>query len=311
MRRRLGLLWWVAVLSAAWPAAASGAGGWTVQPMPRPAATDGWFLNGVSCPTATACTAVGRSAGQAGRTLAARWDGSTWAIQATPDPPGTVDAELRRVSCPTARACVAVGSAYGPSGTTMLAEHWDGATWRIEPVPEPAGSASSRLAGVSCRKGACVAGRRWEIAPVAVPAGVTFIRLADVACSRARTCIAVGDYVAPAGTVTLAMRWDGRRWTVEPTPNPVGAFAALTGVSCPGRRACVAVGPDAPSVAPFAERWDGRAWQLEPVLSPPGGGLSSLQAVSCPTRRACTAVGFSVDATGATVPLALRWSGRG
>jgi hypothetical protein len=31
-----------------------------------------------------------------------------------------------------------------------LAEHWDGATWAIEPTPNPTGAVGSYLTGVSC-----------------------------------------------------------------------------------------------------------------------------------------------------------------
>jgi hypothetical protein len=43
--------------------------------------------------------------------------------------------------------------------------------------------------------------------------------------------------------VTLAEVWDGSRWAIQPTPNPVGAGASvLLGVSCTSPGACTAVG---------------------------------------------------------------------
>jgi hypothetical protein len=43
--------------------------------------------------------------------------------------------------------------------------------------------------------------------------------------------------------VTLAERWNGSGWEIQPTPNPAGATDLnLAGVSCPTRRACTAVG---------------------------------------------------------------------
>src|SRR5215472_12626083 len=56
---------------------------WTIQATPTPP-KGGGGLNGVSCTSASACTAVGAS--NAG-TLAERWNGTRWTIQATPNPP--------------------------------------------------------------------------------------------------------------------------------------------------------------------------------------------------------------------------------
>src|SRR5215469_7967942 len=53
---------------------------WTIQATPNPP-QGGGGLNGVSCTSASACTAVGAS--NAG-TLAERWNGTRWTIQATP-----------------------------------------------------------------------------------------------------------------------------------------------------------------------------------------------------------------------------------
>jgi hypothetical protein len=43
--------------------------------------------------------------------------------------------------------------------------------------------------------------------------------------------------------VTLAERWNGRRWSIERTPNPAGAKASeLEAVSCAPATTCTAVG---------------------------------------------------------------------
>ena len=101
-----------------------------------------------------------------------------------------------------------------------------------------------------------------------------------------------------------------------PTPNPTPpqgrqVDAELLGVSCPGRRACDAVGVgfgvDGSSRA-IAERFDGASWQLESIPKT-AGGLSPLTGVSCPSRFFCMAVGHifgGLPFTGAT--LAARWT---
>jgi len=79
---------------------------WTVRTPPRPAFTGGADLTGVSCLSASHCTAVG-GAGPADPTggLAEIWTGMQWAIQSTAGGDGW---PLQQVSCrPT--FCTAVG----------------------------------------------------------------------------------------------------------------------------------------------------------------------------------------------------------
>jgi hypothetical protein len=81
---------------------------WAIQPSASPG---GSFpaLEGVACPSATACTATGTYDTATGwKTLAEHWDGTGWAIQATPSPAGDVPV-LAAVSCPAATACTATG----------------------------------------------------------------------------------------------------------------------------------------------------------------------------------------------------------
>jgi hypothetical protein len=103
------------------------------------------------------------------------------------------------------------------------------------------------------------------------------------------------------------MAWDGGRWRVQATPDPVPANAPaefgpfLEGVSCTSINACVAVGDYAtnwcasamhtvPCLTPLAERWNGVSWSLLP--SPEG----VLDAVSCTPDGACMAVSNGLSA---------------
>ena len=64
---------------------------WVIQATPNAAPPpSASALEGVSCTSARACTAVGTFGppGAAGRTLAERWNGTRWVIQATPNPGG-------------------------------------------------------------------------------------------------------------------------------------------------------------------------------------------------------------------------------
>jgi hypothetical protein len=84
---------------------------WTIQTTPNPSTT-GSNLAGVSCPSVTACIAVGShwdSATDVEVSLAEGFDGSTWTAQPTPNP--AEGGYLYGVSCPSASACIAVGNA--------------------------------------------------------------------------------------------------------------------------------------------------------------------------------------------------------
>ena len=193
------------------PDLALAAPGWSIQSTPPPAGPAISGVSGVSCPSATACVAVGfyvdGSATEV--TLGEEWDGTAWAIQPTPNPAGSTRSDLYSVSCTSATSCVAVGFFVNSSGTYVaLTESWNGTAWAIQPTPTPTGALQSFLTGVSC--------------------------------IAAAACIAVGYYLNSAGTdVTLAEQWEGTDWALQPTPSGGGV---LSGVSCTSATACMAVG---------------------------------------------------------------------
>ena len=241
---------------------------WAIQTTPNPPAAPeftGGFLSGVSCVSASACTAVGSYYNRAGRllTFAERWDGTDWAIQPTPNPPSAEFGSASGVSCGSASACTAVGDdlLYGAGRRVTFAERWDGARWAIQPTPNLPGS-DSGLFGVSCVSAhACTAvghkggadhvplverwnGTRWAIQATPTPDVHSGNELRGVSCPSATACTAVGDYNGAAHSMTLAERWDGTRWAIQPTPTPDVHFGnELYGVSCPSVTACTAVGP--------------------------------------------------------------------
>jgi len=311
-------------------AAASGSG-WSVTASPNPRAGNGSFgaAEGpaVSCPTTSVCTAVGLHVTKSGLgvTLAERRSGGRWTVQSTQDPPRAAASALNGVSCPSGSTCTAVGQFVVNSGVQRtLAERWNGTRWRIQPTPNPKGSPSSRLFAVACPAAdACTAvgvsnskvlverwgGARWRIQPVPVPSGAQFSELNAVSCTAATSCVAVGDYVNSSGLdVTLAERWNGGRWTIQPTPDPSGAqfFSALSGVFCATPGACEASGTS--DAGPFAERWNGTSWRVQTVPAPAGAQFAQLFGISC-AASSCEAVGGYFNSSGAFVPLGERWNG--
>ena len=298
---------------------------WSIQPTPNPQQGGGSLIS-VACTSVSSCTTVGVS--NAG-TLAERWNGSRWRIQPTPSRAGG-DNLLIGVDCTASSACTAAGFSVGRSGILRtLVERWDGSRWRIQPTPNPRGAAPSQFASVSCTSpSACTAtgqaanlplaerwdGAKWRIQPT--PSLRAGGGLASVSCTSAVACAAVGARTDSSGdfTGTLAERWDGSRWRLQPTPNPPGAQgSALFGLSCTSSSACTATGNSFNSsgtpVGVFAERWNGTKWRIQPVPTPssPGGFLSG---VACTSPSVCIAVGARTDASGNPIgTLAERWNG--
>jgi len=219
--------------------------------------------------------------------------------------------------------------AVGGSDSGVLAERWNGTRWRIQPIPTPAGAVSSGLGGISCLSPSfCMAagaystsssedgpvksfterwnGKKWALVPSPNPAGAVQTYLGAVSCTAPSACTTTGEQHSATGTVhTVAERWDGTRWRIQPTPNPPKVqFASLGGVACTGPSACLAVGGS--DRGTLAERWNGTAWHIQPIPTPPGGGL--LSGVACPAPSACTAVGFTFTPSGGMI-LAERWNG--
>jgi hypothetical protein len=280
------------------------------------AASNQSFLWGVSCSSATACTAVGSSGNGP---LAERWDGTSWAGQSLADPSGV---SLHDVDCPSASDCEAVGStSQGP-----VAERWNGTDWVAQRTPGLPGTLGE-LSGVSCSSpSACLAVGKYEIdtnsyytdLPLAERwNGSTWTldsppnppgddnALAGVSCSSATACTAVGSQTG----AVLVERWNGASWSTQTTPSVSGA--ELLGVSCPSPSACTAVGDQLGSSTGIvlAERWDGTDWVVQPAPNPAGRD-SQLTGVSCVTTSDCTAVGtYGTGFNGPYLTLAERWGG--
>jgi hypothetical protein len=298
-----------AVLAEAWNGNA-----WAVMTAPPPAGARRSFLNGVSCTSPTACTAVGSYEASSGAhvTLAERWNGTAWTVQATPNPATPPRSALTAVSCVSASDCTAVGVSGLPSGgnARTLAEHWNGTAWSVQPTPN--GPGGNILTGVSCNSPtACIAvggadgtplaegwnGTSWSIQPTPNPGTEQFN---SVSCTSPTACTAVGRSA-------FAERWDGTTWSIQQVPVS-NSNAALTGVSCTTASACNAVGYDLELT--LGEAWDGTSWSAVPTPSPPSLlGQHTLTAVSCTSPSACMAVGFAPKGLTGERTLAERWNG--
>jgi hypothetical protein len=261
---------------------------WTIQNTPSPKGALDSYLSGVSCSSATACTAVGSyfSASTGNVTLVEAWNGTAWKVQATPSPAHNSGGYLVGVSCHSSSSCSAVGYYYYSFNTShaelTLAEAWNGTAWKVQATPSPAGSTSgdeSDLEGVSC--------------------------------TSATACTAAGYYWKNSSQayVILAEVWNGTTWKVQSTPSLAvhteseAATAPLDGVSCTSTTACTVAGyyenTSGESVT-LAEAWNGTSWSVQATPSPEA---SILYGVSCSSSTDCVAVG-SVEDNGTWVGLA-------
>jgi hypothetical protein len=310
---------------------------WSVLSAPSPAKASRSYLNGVSCPSATACVAVGNYRNGSGKhvTLAEAWNGTTWSIQPTPNPASPSRPALAGVSCTSPSACIAVGGYHlGTGGFHTLAEVWNGTTWSIQATPSPA--ATSVLTGVSCLSASdCTAagssepndvltgvgtlaeawdGTSWSVQSTPNPSNLTTSGLDGVSCTSPSACRAVGSYHSYSGVdVTLGEAWNGTAWSIQKTPSPAGPITSLLlGVSCPSPSACTAVGfrdNNSGGEVTLAEAWNGTAWSIQKTPSPAGSIQSRLLGVSCTSASACTAVGVYENGSFTRSTLAEAWNG--
>jgi hypothetical protein len=95
-------------------------------------------VNGISCPSPAACTAV---AGYSGPPVLGHWNGRTWSTPRTPAP----WSDLTGVSCPSPSACLVAG--FSGAGGVVVGM-WNRSRWSTVGVLH-----LRRLAGVSCRMG--------------------------------------------------------------------------------------------------------------------------------------------------------------
>ena len=106
---------------------------WSIVKSPDPPGPPADGLDGIACPAASDCVAVGAGgrltppgSTDGARTLVERWNGSGWAIVPSPSP--SANSGLSQVACASASDCVAVGG-FGNlnnlASPHTLIEHWN------------------------------------------------------------------------------------------------------------------------------------------------------------------------------------------
>jgi hypothetical protein len=229
---------------------------------------------------------TGREGGRQGAFIE-RWNGRRWRLAAAPIPRGAI---LWSLSASGARDVWAVGQADDGG---QLIEHWDGARWRVAPAPRHGGLLNGVVALTSHNAWAVGAhfgargktliehwdGARWMVVPSPSPPAAPSRR--PHAILSAVTAISPSDVWAagysvvgvPATTLrTLIEHWDGRHWTIVPSPNvrsPRGVtndiLFSISGsrrddVWAVGSWGSVPGGYGGKGDHALALHWDGRSW---------------------------------------------------
>ena len=230
-----------------------------------------------------------------------RWDGHRWRLATVPLPGG---ADLWSVAASGARDVWAVGATEGDG---QLIEHWDGARWQIAPAPHPLASILFAVAARTPRDAWAVGthnrgsggktliehwnGTRWSVVPSPSPPAARgrrrYATLRTVSVISRTNAWAAGYWgtagysgtVPPPATRTLIEHWDGRGWSIAPSPNVRTARGVTNDIlfSISGSRQgdVWAVGSwgslpnqyGGKGDHALALRWDGRRWLRVPTRS--------------------------------------------
>jgi uncharacterized protein YjbI with pentapeptide repeats len=253
------------------PLVASYAGrSWTATKAPLPANAESnpdALVDGMSCPSVTACFAVGQYSDPDDQGLLLHWSAGQWTASAAPVQSGTVEAGLDAVSCSSVSSCYAGGWQDGSGPQEPLLVRWSAGRWATVKAPLPAGAAAS---------------------PQAVIDGLS--------CPAASQCVASGSYVTSKGSQEgMLLILSGTSWTAMTAPLPSDAgrnpSAQLNVVSCPATSDCT-VGGQYTDTANQQDglllSWTGKAWSAYAAPT----GAYNIRGLSCPTTKRCVAVSY-------------------
>ncbi len=197
------------------------------------------------------------------------------------------------------RVLASVGTLLALSGAALIAP--------------PAGAAGAAGA-TNPTSSPTVDATQWTEADVPSASSTIDNEFSSVSCTSGSFCAAVGGQNLGVGGVnngegggTLTELWNGRQWTIVPSPNAPGTTEnSLTSVSCVGSSFCLAVGGNA--TGPTALWWNGAAWNVVSVALPAGGAGGGLTSVSCVSATTCEMLGRTVVG-GAIILYGNQWDG--
>jgi hypothetical protein len=252
------------------------------------------------------------------------WDGQRWKVVPTPSLGTNGNASFNGLVALASDDIYAVGYQPASNGAVLtLIEHWDGKTWTAVPSPNrsPTGNL---LAAVSANSPTDIwavgnsvdqattsvqtlvehfDGKKWRVVPSPNPLPKAFLNqnvLSSVRAVSSNDVTAVG-LLRDAGqqrTLTLVEHWNGKKWSVIPSPNQseaAGSLNTLSSVTAVSATDLYAIGVfgDAATKGQdetLVEHFDGRKWSI--VTSPTKGLAQQLNgAFALPGTSEVWAVG--------------------
>ena len=234
---------------------------WAVVRTPALNTNDNAALNGIVALASDNVYAVGYQPSSNGAvlTLIEHWDGTAWSVMPSPNPSPTGNL-LSAVTANSPTDIWAVGNSTDQATVSVqtLALHFDGATWKTVPTPNP-------------------------LPKQFLDQNV----LLSVQAVSANDVTAVG-FIADANaqrTLTLIEHWDGSKWTVAPSPNQGearGDLNTLRGVTAVAGNDLYAAGffetaATGGQHTTLVEHFDGNTWSIIP--SPTKGLAQQLNGV--------------------------------
>jgi hypothetical protein len=218
------------------------------------------------------------------RALLEHWDGSKWSLTDIPQP-GTTRDMLFGASALSPDDVWVVGDQEGADGVfEPLAEHWNGTSWQVVPVPGPA-AVGNHLYAVDA------------VSPDNVWA-------AGQRLTGPRLSGAVPDQ-------GLVEHWDGHRWSVVPLPRSTTGNVMFDGITAAGGKVYAVGESDTPSGGgqPLIEVYDNGTWTT-PALPklPAGSNWGNLYGLAAANGSAFAAGTYVNPATDNNEVLVLRSS---
>ena len=242
-------------------------------------------------------------------TLIEHWNGKSWNAISSPNV-GQYANSLAAIAIVSANDIWTVGNfvifPFPEEGFTQnLIEHWNGSSWKVVPSPnigsqtQPTNNTLTGVTAVSANDVWAVGyaggenliehwnGKIWSIVP-SPNIGTNANFLYGVSAISATDIWAVGDTPGGvrSGSVTLTEHWNGKTWSIVPSPNSGTLGSYLNGVSALTSNNVWSVGSydqNYGSPAPsLIEHWNGYSWTIVPSPSPASGGnlLESVVAIS-------------------------------
>ncbi len=248
--------------------------GRTWSPLALPGAT-GVSLNGISCPSASTCVAVGnrQTSTKAAHALAYLWDGKTWSVSAAASPAGALWTVLDSVDCFTAMDCIAVGDADNSvkGSGYFFGERFSGTSWSLFSMPKQ----------VKFNMG-----------------DQTYLVLS---CPDEHSCLAFGSVLGYTGGQMgadfpggLSYSWDGGSWASVNIPRGnLGYFfedgSCTTNAECWGSLGVPSIMGGGLTSAIAVARWDGSSFQITTTTSK--GYMSAIGCLPLGTATWCLGLG--------------------